>query len=156
VITVFNGERELSRDPVLEPDDPVTLDSLKPKEKLGYVVFVPVQLPGEAAPRPVGIGFEVNGKIASIASATGTAEDAARDSELQVYVGQGAKAGVHKPFKGPTPKPVKLAKGQKAPPPAAPPAAIDTMDVQFQRAIEAITMYDKAERDRTWADAPSK
>ena len=66
------------------------------------------------------------------------------------------KAGAHKPFKGPVARAVKAVKGQKPPPPAAPPAAIDTMDVQFQRAIEAITMYDKAERDRTWADAPSK
>jgi mono/diheme cytochrome c family protein len=157
VVTVFNGDREPGHAPVVEPQDPVTLDTLKPKDKLGYLVFVPVQLPGDEQPLPVGLATDPKGKILKALSVTGTAADAARDRRLAADVGQGQKGGAHTPFKAPPPpKPAKPAKGQKAKPAPGAPGPLYTMDAAYQRAMEAVTMYDKEERDRTWADAPSK
>jgi hypothetical protein len=159
VITVFNGDREPGRDPVVEPQDPVTLDSLKPKDKLGHLVFEPVQLASDAKPVSTGIAIDAKGKIVKVLSASGDpAEDDARNKLLVAYVGQGQKSGVHAPLKGgAAPKPAKgKAKGKAEAAPSGTPGTWVSMDAAYLRALEAITMYDKEEHDRTWADAPSK
>jgi mono/diheme cytochrome c family protein len=152
VVTVFNGERAAGAAPVLEPQDPVTLDSLKPKERIGYVAFVNAQLTGDTKPGPVAIATDRDGKIVKAVSLLGTADDARRDKLLAGYVGQGKK-GPHLPLEAaPDPKSRKPKKPAKAP---AADAKLTGFDAAYAVAMEGITMYDKEERDRTWADQPS-
>lgn len=147
VATVFNGDRAPGQPPIVEPQDPVTLDSLKPKDRLGYIAFVSAQLPGDAKPEPIAIATDREGKIVKALSLNGR-DDAARDKLLAAYVGQGKK-GPHLPLQGPREK----SKKQKPLPEGA---TLTGFDAAYARAMEAITMYDKDERDRTWADAPSR
>jgi hypothetical protein len=156
VVTVFNGDREPGVAPVIEAQDPVTLDTLKPKDKLGYLVFVSVQLPGDEAALPIALATDPKGHILKASSMAGAAVDAARNTLLAGLVGQGQKGGVQTPLKVAVVKPAKLPKGQKPKPAPAAAGPLLTLDAGFARAMEAVTMYDKEERDRTWADAPSK
>jgi mono/diheme cytochrome c family protein len=143
VATVFNGDRAPGTPATLEADDPVTLDSLKPRDRIGYVVFVNAQLPLDSKPLPVAIATDRDGKIVKVVSTAGL-DDAARDAYLQGYVGQGHK-GAHAPLIAP-----KLARGKKARPSEN--AKLLGFDAAYARAMEAATQYDKEERDRTWAD----
>jgi len=144
VVTVFKGGNAQGAPPVLKSQDPITLDSLKPHDRIGYIVFVDAQLPLDEKPLPVAIATDRDGKVVKALSTAGV-DDAARDAYLQGYVGQGHK-GQHPPLIAP-----KLAKGKKAKP--SKDAKLLGFDAAYARAMEAVTMYDKEERDRTWADS---
>ncbi|MBS2031054.1 MAG: cytochrome c [Deltaproteobacteria bacterium] len=150
VVTVFNGDRQPGAPATLEPQDPVTLDSLKPKDRIGYVAFVSGELPGDSKPLPIAIAMDREGKITKAVSLAGT-DDARRDKLMASFVGQGKK-GPHVPLEAP-----KAEKKSKKPAKAAAPtdAKLSGFDAAYALAMEAVTMYDKEERDRTWADAPS-
>jgi cytochrome c oxidase cbb3-type subunit 3 len=147
VVTVFSGDRAPGTPAKLEPQDPVTLDSLKPKERMGYVVFLSAELAGEKAPVPLALGIDRDGKLTKIVALG--APGAAREKLLAGYVGQGKK-GAHLPLETKTAKQAKKTKT----PPVEP--KLSGFDAAYARAMEAVTMYDKEERDRTWADAPAK
>jgi len=151
VVTVFNGDRQPGAPATLEPQDPVTLDSLKPKDRIGYVAFVSGELPGDSKAMPIAIAMDREGKITKAVSIAGT-DDALRDKYLAGFVGQGKK-GPHLPLEAPKEKKSKKAAKEKAP---AADAKLSGFDAAYALATEAVTMYDKEERDRTWADAPSK
>lgn len=149
VVTAFSGERQPGAPPTLEPQDPVTLDSLKPKERLGYVVFVDAELPGEKGAVPLALAMDREGKLVRVL-ALGASPNPAREKLLAAYVGQGKK-GPHLPLEA---KGSKAAKHPKAA--TAEAVKLSGFDAAYARAMEAVTMYDKEERDRTWADAPAK
>ena len=151
VVTLFNGSREPGNDPVIEAQDPVTLDSLKPREKVGYVVFVSAQVAGDSAPRPVALGIDLQGKIVHAASSYPDAP-AAREKALAAYVGLGQR-GPFAPLSASGGAKDKKAKKGKAPASAG---GASSMDAAYAVASEAINAYEKEERDRTWADAPAK
>ena len=144
VVTAFSGGNAPGAPPQLEPQDPVTLDSLKPHDRIGYVVFVDAQLPIDEKPLPVAIATDRDGKILEAVSTAGV-DDTARDAYLKGYVGQGHK-GAHPPLIAP-----KLPRGKKVRPSAD--GKLLGFDAAYARAMEAVTMYDKEERDRTWADS---
>lgn len=164
VLTVFNGPREQGVAPLIESHDPVTLDSLKARDRLGYLVVLPTWLPMDGRPVPTAFAMDSKGVLVKLLSVGGNGDDSKRDQVLAAYVGTGGK-GPHKPLypPGKAPKEKELKPGTPPPPLAAqkslkgqaiPPA--DTLDGAYARAMEAVTMYDKEERERTWADSPSK
>ena len=144
VVTVFNGTLGIDGEALLEPQDPVTLDSLKPKDRLGYIAFVNAKLPGDAAPLLVAIAADRTGKIVKAVSLAGVG-DAKRDKLLAAYVGQGKK-GPHVALEGAKGNRRRHAKSKAAE------GKLSGFDAAYATAMEGITMYDKEERDRTWAD----
>ncbi len=113
-------------------DQPAELDKLKPKDKVGYLLFA--ELPrgdgkGEAA---YGVSLAKDGHILRIAGESGSA-----DKAYLPFVGLGHKGSdaLLKP------------KGKKVPPKIE-----SAFGPAFVRMLEAVTMFDKDERDRHWAD----
>ena len=147
VVTVFSGDRAPGTPAKLEPPDPVTLDSLKPRERIGYVVFLSAELSGEKGPTALALAMDRDGKLVKVLALG--APSPSRDKLLAGYVGQGKK-GPHLPLDSRTAKPTKKSKAPAEEPHLA------GFDAAYARAMEAVTMYDKDERDRTWADAPTK
>lgn len=138
VLTVYKGKKLKSGNVRLVPWTPVQLDLLKADDRLGFLVFTKLALPGEKGSTPAGISIGTDGKIERIALML---EDAKKRAEhekaLLAFAGQGEKkAGKLKAPKG-------VKNGDKY-------AAVLTGAVA--RAAEGIVMYDKAERERTAFD----
>jgi hypothetical protein len=130
-VLTFYGQAE-GGGPQRVGDKPDELDKLKPKDKDGYLVFL--ELPrgdgkGEAA---YGVSLAKDGHILRIASESGVP-----DKAYLPFVGLGHKGS----------DALVRPKGKKEPP------KFETaFSHAFVRAIEAVTMFDKDERDRHWAD----
>ncbi len=123
--------------PALIPDDPREIAKIKREDKVGYIAFVPMEIPGISGEQVLGISMDNNGIVYDIMANTQD-EDLARRVQdvLFDYIGEGRK-GMRQPF---------TARG-----PAAELAASWTET--YHRAMEAVVMFDKAERDRHWADS---
>ena len=134
VFTFFAFEGEKARLTYV-PNVPVQLDQLKKKNKAGHLVF----LPFEAGPfaGEVGLAMDASGKITKL-SVHGKATDAdAMNKSLARFVGTGKK-GQKERFKvGGGPAVDKIS---------------DAVFATYMRAMESATMYDRVERERTWAD----
>lgn len=126
---------------------PINLDRLLPKEKVGYMIFV--DLPVGAAGPPgtkratSGIAIAKDGKILKVASASPASPDRLVDQYAQ-FIGLGAKGQAD------LLKPAAPAKG-KGKPAAANPADRPLVEA-YARALEAIGLWDREERERHWAD----
>ncbi len=128
----FYGHSEMGPQAVAQ--DPVSLDRLKPRDKIGYLVFV--DLPKGSGSATYGIALGRDGRILKIASEEGLATPSS-DRAYQPFVGLGHKG-----------KDVLLhPKGKRVPP-----RLEKAFGRAFVRVLEALTMYDKEERDRHWAD----
>jgi hypothetical protein len=130
-VLTFYGHAD-SGGPQRVGDRPDELDKLKPKDKVGYLLFA--ELPrgdgkGEAA---YGVSLAKDGHILRIAGESGGA-----DKAYLPFVGMGHKGSdaLLKP------------KGKKVPPKIE-----SAFGPAFVRMLEAVTMFDKEERDRHWAD----
>lgn len=137
VLTVYKGQRAGNDSVKLVPWKPVELDLLKATDRIGFLSFQEMDVPGGERVR-VGLSFGTDGKLQR---AVVTHADPARKSEyeraLSAFVGQGQKgASEYKAPKG-------LKNGEAWAKALTRAAAISA---------EGITMYEKAERSRTAFD----
>lgn len=138
VLTVYKGQRDTGSRVQLVPWRPVDLDLLSAKDRVGFLSFVDLEVPKTREKIRVGLGLDTDGKLRKVMVQH---PDAARRAEyekvLAAFVGQGAKGGVV--FTAP--KAVKDG-GQWA----------QALTRSFGIASEGVTMYEKAERERTAFD----
>jgi mono/diheme cytochrome c family protein len=138
VLTVYGGPKDESGNVRLVPWKPVNLDLLKADERLGFLVFDEVLLPGETQKTELGLAIGRDGKIKKIVlNLADPKRRAEHEKVLAGFVGQGER----KPTKLKAPKGVKNADKYEA-----------VITRTLGRAAEGIAMYDKSERDRTMFD----
>jgi hypothetical protein len=118
------------------PQDPIRLDHLKKKLKSGYLVFLPFE-DGSGFKGELGIAMDPKGVITKLA-----VHDAAKGAELlnkslSRFSGMGQK-GQKEKFKIGGGKPMEQ--------------LADKVFPTYLRAMETVTMYDREEKERTWAD----
>jgi hypothetical protein len=114
------------------PYEPGRMDKLKKNLKLGYVAFVTVK--GPKGPVDIGLAMEPSAKLTKVAPA----DLAAGQDIAKVFVkfeGQG-KRGKYELWK--------VA--------GVPPDIQRDAYKQYLRMLEAVFMYEKEEKDRTWMD----
>ena len=138
VLTIYKGKKRRGT-ARLVPWTPVELDLLKADDRLGFLVFTELALPGEKSPVQAGIAIGRDGKISKIRLKHPDAKKRAEhEKALAAFVGQGEKrVSKLKPPKG-----VKNADKYAS-----------VLTAAVGRATEGITMYDKSERERTAFDA---
>jgi mono/diheme cytochrome c family protein len=142
LVAVF-GQGTGSTPEALSPT-PINLDRLLPKEKVGYMVFVDLPGSGAGAKRvTTGIAIAKDGKILKIGSAGAAGSDRLTDQYAQ-FIGLGAKGQTELL----SPAPAK-AKGKGKP---VANAADRPFAEAYARALEAIGLWDREERERHWAD----
>lgn len=155
LVTAFGGDKVEGDEPAYVPHDPRLLDALKPKQKLGYLAFATVALPG-AGTVPLTIALEKSGAIARLkAKLDGVPEKerAALEKALSGLVGQGGKASPYQELK--TPAAAAAEKAKKPAPKKDDPKAVElakAVSRAYLRAVEAAVQFDKEERERHWAD----
>ncbi len=117
------------------PQDPILLDQLKKDKKSGYLVFLPFKTKGFEG--EIGVGMDAGGAITSMAVHKKAKGADLLNKSLSRFKGLGKK-GQSQPFKiGGGKQMAKLAK--------------EVFPV-YLRAMETVTMYDREENERTWAD----
>lgn len=136
--SVFTFFKKAGMEPVMEyvPQDPIKLDHLKKKEKIGYLIFLPLKtvgFDGEA-----GVAMDQEGKIRKVLVHRSIQNAELLNKSLSRFEGLGKK-GQKEPLKPGGDK--NLAK-----------IAEDLYPV-YLRAMESATMYDRDESERTWADS---
>lgn len=118
------------------PQDPILLDHLNKKNKAGYLVFLPFESEGWSG--EVGVAMDAAGVITRLAAHPGADKAELMNKSFSRFEGQGRK-GQKEPFKVGGGKTVaKLSKDVFA---------------LYLRAMETVTMYDRDENERTWADS---
>jgi Cytochrome C oxidase, cbb3-type, subunit III len=130
-VMTFYGHADGAAGPQRVGDDPADLDKLKPKDKDGYLLFLELPRGDGKGETSYGVSLAKDGHILRIASPAGV------DKAYLPFVGLGHKGQdiLLKP------------KGKKIPP-----RIEEAFGPAFVRALEAVTMFDKDERDRHWAD----
>lgn len=117
------------------PQDPIRLDQLKKDKKAGYLVFLPFKTKGFDG--EIGVAMDPRGVITKLAVHSSKKGAELLNKSLSRFEGMGRK-GQKTPFKVSGGRSMaKLAK--------------DVFPV-YLRAMETVTMYDREERERTWAD----
>jgi mono/diheme cytochrome c family protein len=117
------------------PQDPIKLDQLTKDKKAGYLVFLPFSSGGFDG--ELGIGMDAEGKITRALVHASAKNAELLNKQLANFVGLGKK-GQKEPFKVGGGKPMAD-------------LAADVFPA-YLRAMETVTMYDREERERTWAD----
>ncbi len=119
------------------PQDPILLDQLEKRNKVGYLVFLPFDVPGFTG-QEIGIGMDSRGVITKLAVDERLPGADAINATLVRLTGQG-RLGLRDRFR---------VKG---------PAKVRAMATKvypvYQRAMETVTQYVVEERERTWADS---
>ncbi len=134
VFTFFKFPQE-EGDLTYVPDDPILLDQLKPVNKVGYLVFLPIQYDGFSG--EIGVAMDRDGVIAKMMVHPKAKGAGPLNDSLTKFTGLGRK-GQSAPFTvGGGPKMKQLA---------------DAIFPLYLRAMETVTMYDREEKERTWAD----
>jgi hypothetical protein len=134
VFTFFDFENEEGRLQYV-PQDPIKLDQLKKDKKAGYLVFLPFKTEGFDG--ELGIGMDKDGRMTTVLVHPGAKGAELLNKSLSRFRGLGKK-GQKEPFKIGGGKPMeKLA---------------DDLFPIYLRAMETVTMYDRDESERTWAD----
>jgi mono/diheme cytochrome c family protein len=125
----------------LIPELPIKLYEAKPRRKIGFLGFVPLELEGGT----IQVGLAMNRMMKVFEIKTVPAGDpkteALRqklDPVIRSYVGMGGRAEKN---------PVAPGKGMKATPDLQ-----KAMEKAYVRVLEGAAMYEKEERDRFWAD----
>jgi hypothetical protein len=134
VFTFFDMEGE-EGNLTYVPQDPIKLDELDKKYKSGYLVFLPFSTKGYAG--QIGVAMDPAGVITKIAVHQVDKKTELLNKSLSRFEGLGKK-GQSEPFKvggGATVKSL----------------AQDVFPI-YMRAMETVTMYDREEKERTWAD----
>ena len=134
VFTFFDFEGEEGRLQYVT-QDPIKLDQLKKENKAGYLVFLPLKT--EDFDGEVGIGMDKDGKMTVVRVHPDKKGADLLNKSLSRFRGLGKK-GQKEPFKiGGGKSMEKLA---------------DDLFPVYLRAMETVTMYDRDESERTWAD----
>lgn len=134
VFTLFDFEGEEGNLRFV-PQDPILLDQLDKDKKAGYLVFLPFKTKGFDG--EIGVAMDPRGVITKLAVHKSKADAELLNKSLSRFEGMGRK-GQTMPFKVSGGKSMaQLAK--------------DVFPV-YLRAMETVTMYDREERERTWAD----
>lgn len=171
VAAVFGSGRSAEARPVYVPQEPALLDTLKPKDKAGYVaVFevvaelvhmpappakTPAKKGAKTAPEParvaglfdwpwttVPIGISMDAKgVIKKVELGGEAADRERAAKT---LAEFAGQGGKRGDKVPEYKPLKAAKGGEK--------LAKVMTRLYYRALEGAMLFDKEEHERTWAD----
>ena len=160
VATAFGGEKVEGEEPAYVPHDPRLLDALKPKQKLGYLAFVSVAVPGVGVV-PVSLAMDREGIILTVKPRLESVAEKDRPTAERLLAGYEGAGGKHTPYEaiaapkpGKDKDPKKAAKDKKA-------KKDDPKDAQevakaltraYLRAVEGATSFDKEERERHWAD----
>ncbi len=147
VVTAFSGDSKPADGPEFVPQDPRLIANLKPKQKMGYIAFIEVPVPGLKEPVELGISMGRDGVIQKIAARLeGLApKDRARvEKLLDGYVGQGGKRGGERPAYTAL-KPDKKAGKDGV-------TFAKALTRAYYRGVEGAVMFDKEERERNWAD----
>ena len=137
VLTVYKGERDRNDGVRLVPWKPVELDLLSAKDRIGFLSFQEMVVPGGEKVR-VGLSFGTDGKLQrAVVNHHDPKRKAEYEQALSKFVGQGQKgSSAYKAPRG-------LRNG-------------DAWAAALTRAAalsaEGITMYEKAERSRTTFD----
>lgn len=121
--------------PEVVPQDPVALDKLDPKDGKGYLVFA--DLPEGKGRAVAGVALNRDGAVLAVRTTAGL-QTPSLDKSYQSFAGEGKKGppGLLKP------------KGKGS----ATLAETQAFNELFVRAIEAIDVADREEKDRHWAD----
>ena len=123
----------------LIPDDPLALSKIDRRAKVGYVAFVKGSVPGVKGSYLFGISMDNGGLVWKIrANTDNLAAKQKLEKMLEVWEGYGNK-GMKTPFEG------GRSKSERA--------VAKAWTEIYSRAMEAVVMYDKAERERHWADS---
>lgn len=135
---VFTFFKKDGSESVLEyvPQDPIKLDQLKKKEKVGYLLFLPLATQGFKG--ELGIAMDEQGKITRLAVHRGAKTAELLNKSLSRFEGLGKK-GQKEPFKIGGGKDMTNLAGDVFP--------------LYQCAMELATMFDRDENERTWADS---
>jgi hypothetical protein len=117
------------------PQDPLLIDELEKDEKLGYLVFLPMNTPHGRA--EVGIAVDDQGRVRS-ARVHRTEDEAEKiNAALASFEGQGRLGGP----------------GQFDAPPRSPAGRyVDDFRQAYLLAMESVTMFIREERERTWSN----
>lgn len=137
VLTVYKGERDRNEAVALVPWKPVDLDLLRATDRIGFLSFQEMTVPGGEKVR-VGLSFGTDGKLQrAVVTHADPARKAEYEKALEAFIGQGQKgASVYK-------APRTLKNGDAWARALTRAAAISA---------EGITMYEKSERSRTAFD----
>lgn len=117
------------------PQDPIELDHLKKDNKTGYLVFLPFSHDGFRG--QIGVGMDKDGKILRIRVHEDRKGADLLNKSLSRFEGMGKKGQSEK---------FRLGGGK------AMDSLADAVFPIYMRAMETVTMYDREERERTWAD----
>jgi mono/diheme cytochrome c family protein len=142
VVAIFGGAKPPDA-PLFVSQDPRALDSLKPKEKVGYISFVSIAWPG-GKQIPATLAFDREGVLTAVRLTPGALpeKELAKAQKLASgFEGQGSKKGPFKELKAP-----KGAAGKEGA------ELAKAMSRAYYRALEGAVMFDKEERERHWAD----
>ena len=151
LVAAFGGEKVAGDEPAFVPHDPRLLDVLKPKEKLGYLAFARVALPG-GGEASICIALDKEGAIKTV-KARSEADRAQVEKLFAGFEGQGSKKTPYQELTPPgatPPKGKKPAKKPEASKEAA--AAAKALTRPYLMAVEGASAFDKEERERHWAD----
>jgi hypothetical protein len=118
------------------PQDPIRLDHLKKKFKSGYLVFLPFD-DGSGFKGEIGIAMDPKGVITKVAVHDELKGADLLNKSLSRFSGMGQK-GQKEKFKVGGGKPMENLAEKVFP--------------TYLRAMETVTMYDREEKERTWAD----
>jgi hypothetical protein len=134
VFTFFDIEGEAGNLTYV-PQDPIKLDQLEKDQKAGYLVFLPMEHDGFEG--EVGIAMDPRGVIEKMMVHPDAEKAELLNTHLARFEGRGRK-GQTQPFEVSGGRAVKrLAK---------------VVFPLYLRAMETVTMYDREENERTWAD----
>ncbi len=123
----------------LIPDDPLALSKIDRRSKVGYVAFVRGAVPGLKGTHLFGISMDNSGLVWKIrVNSDNAATKKKVEKLLGTWEGYGNK-GMKEPFMG------GRSKSERA--------VAKAWTEIYSRAMEAVVMYDKAERERHWADS---
>jgi hypothetical protein len=118
------------------PQDPIRLDQLEKKNKTGYLVFLPFD-DGNGFKGELGVAMDPKGVITKLAVHEDLKRADLLNKSLSRFEGMGQK-GQKEKFKIGGGKPMEQ--------------LADKIFPTYLRAMESVTMYDREERERTWAD----
>ncbi len=134
VFTFFDFEDEQGRLRYV-PQDPILLDELKKDKKAGYLVFLPFSTKGFEG--EIGVAMDKAGVITKLLVHEDAKGADLLNKSLSRFEGMGKKGQTEK-FKVGGSKNVR--------------ALANDIFPLYMRAMETVTMYDRDERERTWAD----
>lgn len=134
VFTFFDFEGE-EGNLTFVPQDPIKLDQLEKDQKAGYLVFLPMKHEGFEG--ELGLAMDGQGTITKLMVHPAAKGADRLNASLERFVGMGRK-GQSTPFK--------VSGGQ------AMAKLAKVVFPTYLRAMETVTMYDREENERTWAD----